>query len=148
MPHHTDPSSSDEFPNGTGSNAESGTPTVQRPGRRASSILRRPPLGDPLPLLTLSYQWTRLAPGSRQMRALRRRVRGRTTLAAVTPQERTLRLYGTPSDQDPLAWSWVEEQLEAAGTYWLVAPTTGHPHPRPVWGIWHGQRLHLSGPRR
>jgi len=62
----------------------------------------------------------------------------------VAPQERTLRLYGTPSDQDPLAWSWVEEQLEAAGTYWLVARSTGHPHPRPVWGIWHGRRLHLS----
>lgn len=62
----------------------------------------------------------------------------------MAPQERTLRLYGTPSDRNPLAWSWVEEQLEAAGTYWLVARTTGHPHPRPVWGVWHGQRLHLS----
>jgi hypothetical protein len=62
----------------------------------------------------------------------------------VTPRERTLRLYGAPSDQAPLAWSWVEEQLETAGTYWLVAQTAGHPHPRPVWGIWHGRRLHLS----
>jgi hypothetical protein len=62
----------------------------------------------------------------------------------VAPRERTLRLYGTPSDQAPLAWSWVEEQLEAAGTYWLVARSTGHPHPRPVWGVWHGERLHLS----
>jgi hypothetical protein len=62
----------------------------------------------------------------------------------VAPRERTLRLYGTPSDQGLLAWSWVEEQLEAAGTYWLVARNPGHPHPRPVWGVWHGQRLHLS----
>jgi len=38
----------------------------------------------------------------------------------------------------------VEAQLGAAGTYWLVARTPGHPHPRPVWGIWHGQQLHLS----
>jgi hypothetical protein len=62
----------------------------------------------------------------------------------VAPQERPLRLYGTPSDQEPLAWTWVEEQLAAAGTFWLVARTPGHPHPRPVWGIWHDQRLHLS----
>ncbi len=38
----------------------------------------------------------------------------------------------------------MEEQLETAGTYWLTARTPGHPHPRPVWGIWHSQRLHLS----
>jgi hypothetical protein len=38
----------------------------------------------------------------------------------------------------------VEKQLEDAGTYWLVARTVGHPHPRPVWGLWHDQRLHLS----
>jgi hypothetical protein len=31
-----------------------------------------------------------------------------------------------------------------AGTYWVVARTPGHPHPRPVWGIWSQQRLHLS----
>jgi hypothetical protein len=62
----------------------------------------------------------------------------------VAPRETTLRLYGSPSDQQPLAWSWVDEQLTAAGTYWVVARTRGHPHPRPVWGIWHRQRLHLS----
>ena len=62
----------------------------------------------------------------------------------MAPREHTLRLYGAPSDQGPLAWSWVEEQLEAAGTYWLVARTSGHPHPRPVWGIWQDEQLHLS----
>jgi len=62
----------------------------------------------------------------------------------MAPRQRALRLYGAHSDQVPLAWSWVEEQLETAGTYWLVAPTPGHPHPRPVWGLWHDQRLHLS----
>jgi len=65
-------------------------------------------------------------------------------LAIVAPRQRTLRLFGSPSDKSSLAWSWVEEQLEAAGTYWLVTRNQGHPHPRPVWGIWHGQRLHLS----
>jgi hypothetical protein len=55
-----------------------------------------------------------------------------------------LRLYGWPSEHEPLTWSWVDEQLAAAGTYWLATRGPGHPHPRPVWGIWHGQRLHLS----
>ena len=77
-------------------------------------------------------------------RAFPRGVRGRTTLAVVEPRERTLHLYGAPSDRGQLAWSWVEAQLSTAGTYWLVVRTPGHPHPRPVWGIWHGQRLHLS----
>ncbi len=62
----------------------------------------------------------------------------------MAPRERALRLFGDRSDRAPLAWSWVEEQLEAAGTYWLVARGPGHPHPRPVWGIWYGLRLHLS----
>jgi hypothetical protein len=26
----------------------------------------------------------------------------------------------------------------------MVPRTPGHPHPRPVWGIWSQQRLHLS----
>jgi hypothetical protein len=43
-----------------------------------------------------------------------------------------------------LAWSWVEQQLLGAGTYWVVARSPGHPHPRPVWGIWSEQQLYLS----
>ncbi len=52
--------------------------------------------------------------------------------------------YGAASDRPELDWSWVRDQLETAGTYWVVAPTSGHPHPRPVWGIWADERLHLS----
>lgn len=55
-----------------------------------------------------------------------------------------LRFYGKPSGHDVLAWTWVESQLRAAGTYWVVARTAGHPHPRPVWGIWDAGRLFLS----
>lgn len=80
----------------------------------------------------------------RQIHAFPVSFSGQTTLAVVSPRQRPLRLYGAPSDQGPLAWSWVEEQLEAAGTYWLVARTSGHPHPRPVWGTWQGEQLHLS----
>ena len=56
----------------------------------------------------------------------------------------TLRLYGGPSDTPSLHWEWVDDQLSVAGTYWVVTPTPTHPHPRPVWGIWREDRLHLS----
>jgi hypothetical protein len=56
----------------------------------------------------------------------------------------TLRLYGEPSDTPSLDWAWVDDQLTVAGTYWVVTPTQTQPHPRPVWGIWQEDRLHLS----
>ncbi|MEP6851424.1 MAG: pyridoxamine 5'-phosphate oxidase [bacterium] len=57
----------------------------------------------------------------------------------------TLRLYGQLSSHPALEWAWVNAQLKAAGTYWVVARTAaGHPHPRPVWGVWNQQRLFLS----
>lgn len=55
-----------------------------------------------------------------------------------------IRFYGGPSDKPGLDWAWVDEQLRAAGTYWVVARTSGHPHPRPVWGVWQDERLCLS----
>ena len=59
-------------------------------------------------------------------------------------RETQLRLYGAGSAQPRLAWTWVDEQIARAGTYWVDARTEGHPHPRPVWGVWYEQRLHLS----
>jgi hypothetical protein len=53
-------------------------------------------------------------------------------------------MYGEPSHGPPLEWSWVEAQLAGAGTYWVVAAGGGHPHPRPVWGVWLDEVLHLS----
>ena len=55
-----------------------------------------------------------------------------------------IRLYGSPSDTPALDWAWVDGQLASAGTYWVVARTPGHPHPRPVWGVWRRERLYLS----
>jgi hypothetical protein len=55
-----------------------------------------------------------------------------------------LRLYGNISDKPGLEWAWAEAQLESAGTYWVVPRMKGHPHPRPVWGIWEHERLYLS----
>lgn len=51
-------------------------------------------------------------------------------------------LYGKLSELDPLDWDWVEGQLTAAGTYWVVCVAAGHP--RPVWGVWSGEQLYLS----
>jgi len=65
-------------------------------------------------------------------------------LACVRRRDKALHLYGQRSDVAALAWSWADRQLATAGTYWVVGRTQGHPHPRPVWGIWHEQRLHLS----
>lgn len=53
-------------------------------------------------------------------------------------------MYGAPSEAPALVWSWVDERLASAGTYWTVARGGAHPHPRPLWGIWHRQQLHLS----
>jgi hypothetical protein len=39
-----------------------------------------------------------------------------------------LRLYGQPSELPPPDWEWVDDQLGAAGTYWLVTSTAG-----PMW---------------
>ena len=55
-----------------------------------------------------------------------------------------LRMYFTESDAAPLEWDWVEEQLAAAGTYWVAARSPAHPHPRPVWGVWLDDALLLS----
>lgn len=54
----------------------------------------------------------------------------------MDPSPVPLRLFGSASDAALLEWSWVEQQLTDAGTYWVVAPSPDHPHPRPVWGLW------------
>jgi hypothetical protein len=62
----------------------------------------------------------------------------------VLGEWQSLRFYGSPADHEPLAWTWVEGQLLASGIYWTVARSDGHPHPRPVWGVWQSSRLYLS----
>lgn len=53
-------------------------------------------------------------------------------------------MYGEPSRLAALDWAWVDAELRTAGTYWVTAGGGGHPHPRPVWGVWSGELLHLS----
>jgi hypothetical protein len=62
----------------------------------------------------------------------------------MAPTERTLRFYTRPSDAAPLEWSWVDEQLAAAGTYWVIGRGDGAPHPRPVWGVWLDGSIRLT----
>jgi len=58
--------------------------------------------------------------------------------------EETLIQYGQPSASPGLEWAWVDAQLTEAGTYWASIGSTDRPHPRPVWGIWVDEMLHLS----
>ena len=62
----------------------------------------------------------------------------------MEPRRDDLRMYGEVSEHEPLAWSWVDGELEAAPTYWVVAGTTAYPAARPVWGVWRDAVLHLS----
>jgi hypothetical protein len=62
----------------------------------------------------------------------------------VEPIAEPLSFFGSEADCAPLDWSWVDEQLTRAGTYWVVPRGPAAPHPRPVWGVWQHQRLLLS----
>ncbi len=62
----------------------------------------------------------------------------------MEPVSQQLLMYGHPSDASPLGWPWVQDQLADAGTYWIVPRGAGHPHPRPVWGVWRTDTLYLS----
>ena len=58
-----------------------------------------------------------------------------------------LRLYTAVSELERVPWSWVDDQLRAAPTYWVVAAAespTAAPHPRPVWGVWTGEEVCVS----
>jgi hypothetical protein len=63
----------------------------------------------------------------------------------MQPRRAVLRMYGQPSDHEPLSWDCVSGQLADAGLYWVATKSpSGHPHPRPVWGVWVDNELHLS----
>ena len=54
-------------------------------------------------------------------------------------------MFGAASTDAALDWSWVQQQLTDAETYWVdVAGSGARPHARPVWGVWRDDRLHLS----
>ncbi|MCM8549553.1 pyridoxamine 5'-phosphate oxidase family protein [Streptomyces sp. STCH 565 A] len=46
-------------------------------------------------------------------------------------------------------WSWAENLLKSAATYWLVTTSPdGHPHSRPLWGIWEQDTFWFSSQNR
>jgi hypothetical protein len=53
----------------------------------------------------------------------------------MAPTVEALRMYGATSDLPLLEWDATRAQLAVAGTYWVVAASSGMPHPRPVWGV-------------
>jgi hypothetical protein len=65
-------------------------------------------------------------------------------LGEVAPWPEPLLMYGKQSEVAALDWEWVNAQLSSAGTYWVNASGGDHPHPRPVWGVWVDEWLHLS----
>lgn len=62
----------------------------------------------------------------------------------MEPNASTLRMYGQPSELEPITWAEAEATLAAAEFYWVTARSTGHPHPRPVWGFWLDDAVRLS----
>jgi Pyridoxamine 5'-phosphate oxidase len=54
--------------------------------------------------------------------------------------------YGIASGADGLLpWSWVEDSLVAARSYWVCTTRAdGRPHAMPVWGLWLDGRLWFS----
>jgi hypothetical protein len=62
----------------------------------------------------------------------------------MEPDAEPLTFYGAPTDRPQLEWSWVQQALETAGTYWVIASGQRAPHPRPVWGVWINSTLALS----
>ena len=62
----------------------------------------------------------------------------------MEPIAEHLVMYGSQAEVGGLGWTWVEDQLVNAAAYWIVTPSTEHPHSRPDWGIWNHNELCLS----
>lgn len=58
-------------------------------------------------------------------------------------RSRPLRMYGGEIDEPGRSWADVEARLRSPETIWVVAGGE-RPHPRPVWGVWSGDALHLT----
>lgn len=62
----------------------------------------------------------------------------------MDPVAEELVMYGSRAEVRGLEWAWVDEQLAGADAYWTVTPSSTHPHPRPVWGVWLRSVVYLS----
>ncbi len=59
----------------------------------------------------------------------------------------TVPAYGIPDTlEGTLPWSWAEERLTAAETYWVTTTRPdGRPHSMPIWAAWAAGRLWFEG---
>lgn len=61
------------------------------------------------------------------------------------PRKAPIKFWGTERPAPEIAWDRVENALTVAYEYWLATTNAeGRPQPRPVWGMWHDDRLILS----
>lgn len=66
---------------------------------------------------------------------------------AVRERPETEASYGIPSDRVwLLPWDFVRERMRAASGYWVTTTRPdGHPHARPVWGVWLDDTVYCGG---
>lgn len=69
---------------------------------------------------------------------------------AARSRPRTEASYGIPDERDGLLpWTFVEERLTADRNFWVTTTRPdGHPHARPVWGVWMDRVIHCGGGER
>ncbi|EFW93310.1 pyridoxamine 5'-phosphate oxidase-related FMN- binding protein [Haladaptatus paucihalophilus DX253] len=63
---------------------------------------------------------------------------------------RTEQGYGIPDEEaGMLSWTFVREQMANDEYYWICTNRPdGHPHARPVWGVWVDNTVHCGGGER
>jgi general stress protein 26 len=69
---------------------------------------------------------------------------------ALRNRPETEQSYGIPEEEDGmLSWTFVREQIANDEYYWIcTARPSGHPHARPVWGVWVDDTLFCGGGER
>ena len=57
--------------------------------------------------------------------------------------------YGIPEGDGALGWSFVASRLRDQQTFWFATTRPdGHPHTRPVWGVYVDDTVHCGGGER
>ena len=58
--------------------------------------------------------------------------------------------YGIPDDEEGLlSWEFVADRMADDRTFWVsTTRPDGHPHARPVWGVWLDDTFHCGGGER
>lgn len=73
-----------------------------------------------------------------------------TNSGPQTTRPRFPKTFGVPRSLDgTLPWSWAEERLDRAKSYWIVTVRPdAKPHAVPVWGLWLEGELYFGGAGR